>query len=127
MENLEQRLTSILVALEKLPIVISDTKHVHQKHMLYQQGLQYLAEANKILDSLQREVSNVKFDSEKLSYKLLNDLLLLVNSAQLKWDEIVYIIKQLKIAETSVPTTAKITDNLDKEVIYVERENDDFY
>lgn len=126
MEN-TARLNKLITDIELiyLEATSSSKQPLKKKLEQYNQGMILLREAKPLVDALQNEITNLDLSKADLSQMdQASRLIKLMSVPNLKFQEILPIVKQLKEISTGVPQHAIVNDHIEKEAILYEEDAD---
>lgn len=126
MESLDKKLKNILDQISMIYLDSQKKQTLEKKLENYNKSNILINEASQLIELLKKEVININIqqpsDSSKQSHSKINEYISLLENRNPRFDEVLYIIQQLKSMETELNSTSKITDHVDNEVIYEEEE-----
>ena len=130
MDNLNNSEKKLREKIEEIRTIYLDSKQaqpIGKKYQNYQKMNILVNNAKQFIESLQKEISEIEPPkNDKLNLSKVNELVDLLSMPNLKFDEVLYIVSELKKISARLPKTAHITNNIEKEVIYEEEEVDSF-
>ena len=96
-------------------------RQLEKKLQNHAQGTLLIDEADQLINALEHEIQNlsmVKADKSLIAkVNEFNDLLSRTNP---KFDEVMYIVEQMRAIDAGLPTSTEILDGIEQEIIYEE-------
>lgn len=122
MENSSKKLQDIM---SQIQIIYMDSKQkitFEKKLENYEKANLYINEAVQLIEKLQNDINNInntKTDPAQIAR--VNQFIDMLSMNNPKFEEVLYIVQQLRAINAGLPTTTQITDNVEQEIIYDEQ------
>lgn len=123
METYTKRLNDIITQISIISIESQKKLSFEKKMENYNKGNLLINEATQLIEKLQDEIMNINTSKiDKSNISRLDEYINILSTNNPKFDEIIYIVKELYCMSSGLPLTAQINDNVDQEVIYEHNE-----
>ncbi|XWV24965.1 hypothetical protein QJ856_gp0814 [Tupanvirus deep ocean] len=127
METSSKRLNGIM---EEIALISIDTQNLGKKPLQMEKKLQnytkgnlLIDEATQLIEKLEQEIQNIDFSkADKSQINKVNEYIDLLQRTNPRFDEVMYIVEQLKAISSGLPLTTEIHDNIEQEVVHEHEE-----
>jgi len=124
METSNKRLNNILNQIEMLYIDSHNNKlSLQRKLENYNKSSIFITQATQLIEKMQSEIQNLdtsKIDNSQNSK--INELINMLSIKNTNFDQVIYIVEQLRAISSGQPIATEIIENVDQEVIYEEHD-----
>ena len=120
METSEQRLNQLLAEISVMCLESKDKLSLEKKFQIYNKSNILISEASKLIEAMEKEISNI--DTSKVDNTQMDkahQFIDLLSSGCLNFDQIIYVVQQLKLISIGLPCRPKITDHIDRDIIKI--------
>ncbi|XWV26215.1 hypothetical protein QJ857_gp0861 [Tupanvirus soda lake] len=127
METSSKRLNSIM---DEIALISIDTQNLGKKPLQMEKKLQnytkgniLIEEATQLIEKLEQEIQNMDFSkADKSQINKVNEYIDILQRTNPRFDEVMYIVEQLKAISAGLPVTTEIHDHIENEVIHEHEE-----
>ncbi len=96
---------------------------LEKKLQNYKKGTLLIEETVQLIEDMKEEIKNLDITkADKTQNSKINELIDLLSIPNQKFDQVLYLVEQLRAICAGIPTSSKIHDITDQEVIYEELE-----
>ena len=126
MATSSKRLSDIMSEITMICVDSQNLKNragLEKKMEYYTKGNLLIDEATQLLTKLENDIARLDTTNADISQiNRVNDLIDMLSEKNPRFDEVLYIVEQLRAISAGLPATMEFVDNIEKEIIYDETE-----
>lgn len=121
METSSKRLNNIMAQISMISIESQKKLTLEKKLENYTKGSLLINEATQLIEKMQDDIKNLDTSKiDKLNMVKINEFIKLLTTSNPNFDEVLFIVEQLRALSSDLPKITEITDNVDREIIYAD-------